>query len=91
MSRKRCLRCISSRISLRKIAGGVTDALLSKVRIGQGCSVSRIASGLEEHQSDWRESALFGGEAISLSLILDATTYLMKLRWGASVTSTWLC
>ena len=33
----------------------------------QGCAVSRIASGLEEHQSDWRERSLWRRRNILIS------------------------
>ena len=69
-----------SGISVRKIAG-VTDAL-SKVRIGKD-AVSRIASGLEEQQNEWRERSLEDKEYPYL--YLDATY--LKLRWGARVTT----
>jgi putative transposase len=70
-----------SGISVRKIAG-VTDAL-SKVRIGKD-AVSRIASRLQEQQKEWRERSL--EEKDYPYLYLDAT-YLLKVRWGSTVTS----
>lgn len=70
-----------SGISVRKIAG-VTEAL-SKVKVGKD-AVSRIARRLEEGQRAWRERPL--EEKDYPYLYLDAT-YLMKVRWGSSVTS----
>ncbi len=70
-----------SGISVRKIAG-VTEAL-SRVKVGKD-AVSRIARRLEEEQRGWRERSL--EEKSYPYLYLDATY--LKVRWGASVTST---
>jgi putative transposase len=70
-----------SGISVRKIAS-VTEALLSKVRVGKD-AVSRIARRLEEQQREWRERSL--EEKEYPYLYLDATY--LKVRWDASVTS----
>ena len=69
-----------SGVSTRKIAG-ITEAL-SRVRIGKD-AVSRIATRLEEEQTEWRERPL--EEKGYPYLYLDATY--LKVRWGASVTN----
>jgi transposase-like protein len=70
-----------SGISVRKIAG-VTEAL-SKVKVGKD-AVSRIARRLEDEQRTWRERSL--EQKAYPYLYLDATY--LKVRWGASVTTS---
>ncbi|CAA9431855.1 MAG: Transposase [uncultured Rubrobacteraceae bacterium] len=71
-----------SGICVRKIAA-VTEAL-SRVKVGKEDALSRIARRLEEEQRTWRERSL--KEKAYPYLYLDATY--LKVRWGASVTSS---